>query len=99
MLAHLAAEVVTPYLDRSSARTHECRANGGVEGDIVVAGTREPVPRVPAATATDERPRPPTEPGPLESVDSAAMVEDARRVDADGFDRRRAVRDSVDVER
>jgi hypothetical protein len=65
----------------------------------VVAGTREPVPRVPAATATDERPRPATEPCALQAVDPAAMVEDVRRVDADGLDRRGAVRDGVDVER
>jgi hypothetical protein len=99
VLAHLATEVVTPYLDRSSARTDECRPNGGVEGDVMVARPREPVPCVPAATATDERPRSPTEPRALEAVDAAAMLEDARRVDADGLDRRRAVRDGVDVER
>ena len=99
MLAHLAAEVVTPDLDRSSARAHECRPHRGIERDVVVTGTREPVPCVPAAPAADERPRPPTEPCALEAVDPAAMVEDARRVDADRLDRRGAVRDGVDVER
>jgi hypothetical protein len=99
VLTHLAAEVVTPHLDPSSAGTDECRPNGGVEGDVMVAGPREPVPCVLAATATDERPRPPTETRALEAVDSAAMLEDALRVDADGLDPRRAVRDGVDVER
>jgi len=99
VLANLAAEVVTAYLDRCSARTHECRPQCGVERDVMVARPREPVPRVPAAAPTDEGARPPPEPCALETVDPAAMVEDARRIDADGLDCRGAVRGGVGVER
>jgi hypothetical protein len=65
----------------------------------VVPRPREPVPRVPAPAPTDEGPRPPPEPCALETVDPAAMVEHARRIDEDRLDRRGAVRSGVDVER
>jgi hypothetical protein len=65
----------------------------------VVARTREPVPRVLAAAAADERSGPASEAGTLDPVDTAPLVEDASRVDPNVLDRRRALRDGVDLGR
>jgi hypothetical protein len=99
VLADLAAEILAANLDRRPRRPYEGSPQGRIEGEIVIARPREAVTRVLPTAPVDERPRPPPEPCPFQPVDSAAVVEDAGRVDRQGLDGRSAVGGRVRVER
>ncbi len=90
MLADLPAEILGPHLQGCSPGAQRSRTQGRVEGDVEVAGQREPVPRVLASPATHERTRAAAEPGALEPVEAPLPSEDLCRIGAEALDARRA---------
>jgi hypothetical protein len=99
MLAYLPAKVVAAHVHRDTPRPRQRRPEGGVEGDVAVTRTCQPGPGVLAPPPADERSGPTAELRPFQAVDSTAVVEDARRIDAEGLDLGRAVRSSLRLDR
>ena len=90
MLADLAAEILGPHLDGSAAGAERRGAHRRVEGDVMVAGQREPVTRVLASPPSHERTGSAAEPGSLEPVEASPPGEDPDRVDEKALDPGRA---------
>src|SRR5438445_9396284 len=91
MLADPAAEILGPHLQGRAGGADRGGAHRRVEGDVLVAGEREPVSRVLAPSAGDERACSAAGAGSLEPVEAPPPGEDLRRVDAQALDPGRAL--------